>query len=82
MTLTPAAERALMNVLMYFAPSHGPSQEARALASDAMAKPLGRRARVRRIVEIIDEHGWDNARDAEVLRGLVSGPRRVARRIK
>lgn len=70
--LPPEVDAALFNVLCFFAPpSQAASQEARCLASDALAEPKGRVERVRRVVEIIDEHGWANSKDTEIMRGFV-----------
>ena len=76
---------ALFNVLCYFAPSRAISEEAREIAGIARVEPLGRRERVHQIVELIDEHGWHNVRDHEILRAFAFTPdpksRRLARKV-
>jgi hypothetical protein len=83
--LPVAVDNALFTVLCFFAPGdHAASQEARGLASDARADGSARK--VRRVLEIVEAHGWGGSRTAGALRGFLGksstaarGARRIAR---
>jgi hypothetical protein len=79
--LPVAVDNALFTVLMFFTPRGKPviGQEARYLASDARAEAEGREARVRRVLEIVEAHGWGGSRTAEALREFL-GKRSTAPR--